>query len=39
MPFHVENGTTMKIDLTDVKVNTAIDPSVFLPKEYCFDKP
>ncbi len=39
LPFHVENGSATSIHLSEIKLNTPIEPSVFQPKEHCFDKP
>jgi hypothetical protein len=39
LPFRVEHGSAMTISLNDIKLNTAIDPSVFQPQDRCFDKP
>ena len=39
LPFHVENGSSITISLDEIKLNGPIDPAVFLPKDYCFNKP
>lgn len=38
-PFNISSQDFLDIRLTDVKLNPTIDPTVFEPKEYCFDKP
>ncbi|HUR97127.1 MAG TPA: S41 family peptidase [Pyrinomonadaceae bacterium] len=39
LPFRVDRGSAMTITFDDIKLNTAIDASVFRPREHCFDTP
>ncbi len=38
-PYNISSQEFLNIQLSDVKLNTAIDPKVFEPKLYCFDSP
>lgn len=38
-PYNISSQEYLNIKLTDVKLNTKIDPKVFERKENCFDKP
>lgn len=38
IPFEISSLNIMKLTLSEIKLNTKIDPAVFQPRTFCYDK-